>query len=173
VGALLCVAVATTLTYRYGGVATHLLASTLFEMSTMIIGLALDMGDIVTDCITCANVLQNPCLAEYHTSYAVLTSFAFVVGVLALGMRVRMIRELMGERRNSTSRASVVAIDGNTGGFQLSKAVANRKTRLRATRRDVWSACMGLSVFVLEDLTSECVLGLRCMRARAFCDESN
>ena len=164
VGSFVCVATAAALTRRYGGVAAHLLRSTMAEMSMMIVGFILDMGDVVTDCITCANVLRNACLAEYHASYAALTVFALVVGALAMCVRARMMRELWRERKDSTRRASMVGPDNAS---PLSVAKAERKTRRMVIGRDIKSACMGLSVLVMEDVTSECVARAGCGPPRA------
>ena len=140
--AFTCVAVAVALTRRFGHVNAELFNSMMLEMTFLIIGICVDAADIATDVVTCAFLLQNPDLADYHVIYLVFTVFACVVAVLGLGLRSALIKELVYERKGAGRRVS----------FVPSSDAEIKKLRLKAIGRDVRSAFLGLTVFAAEDL---------------------
>ena len=98
--------------------------------------------------------MQNVDLSYFHTEYLVVTSFAVVGGVAGVAFRLWMAREVMRERGGTASkhRASVVDVaQVTTSSNALSRGKAAREARLKAIKRDVVMAAVGLGVFAVED----------------------
>ena len=83
---------------KYGKAVESLLTSFISEIAMRIFGVCFDFADVVTDVLACLQVLDNPALERYHTSYLVLTALGASVWLFSFVYRILSIREAILEQ---------------------------------------------------------------------------
>mmetsp|Transcript_18334 Transcript_18334/g.35891 ORF Transcript_18334/g.35891 Transcript_18334/m.35891 type:complete len:1182 (-) Transcript_18334:1419-4964(-) len=146
---------------KHASAISELLFGIAIEIVTGIFAMCFDAGDLITDVLTCINVVRDPTLVHLRTAYLIFTGIAVIVGVLGLFVKALTIFSVVNQTKKigdtQTTRETVGDVENLTkfghhkSEHNLEKALIAAQARIFAISREIKINALTLMVFLLED----------------------